>query len=175
MRRIFLSLLVGLPMMATTLEKLSIEQMSQKATAIVRARVEGCRATFRSATIYTICTVRVTESWKGRSGHTVEVATPGGTAQGLSQSFSGAPALVTGQDYVLFLWTGRSGLTQLIGLSQGVFDLGLTSKGEAVAQRSPIAAPMLDAGGHQVTDDGIELRVRDLKRRVTAALEGKTE
>ena len=47
----------------------------------------------------------------------------GGVAGGIRQSVSGAPELKPGQEYVLFLWTSRSGLTQVIGLSQGLFQL----------------------------------------------------
>lgn len=172
MRYVFSLLLAIVPLSATTLEKLSVEQMAQKATAIVRGRIDGCRASYRGSTIYTTCSVRVTERWKGANSTSVEVSTPGGTAQGMSQSFSGAPTLAPGQEYVLFLWTGRSGITQLIGLSQGVFDLNLSSKGEPVAQRDPIEASLLDSKGREIKDNGIELKVRDLRRRVASAIAG---
>jgi hypothetical protein len=172
MRYVFLLLMAVVPLSATTLEKLSIEQMSQKATAIVRGRVDGCRASYRGSTIYTTCTVRVTERWKGANAASVEVSTPGGTAQGMSQSFSGSPALTSGQEYVLFLWTGRSGMTQLIGLSQGAFDLNLSAKGEPVAQRDPVQAALLDSSGRETHDDGVEIKVGELRRRVAAALGG---
>ncbi len=48
---------------------------------------------------------------------------------GVQQSFAGAPTLTAGQDYFLFLWTSKTGLTQVIGLSQGLFTVTTNSSG----------------------------------------------
>jgi hypothetical protein len=156
---------------ATTLEKLSVEQMAQRATAIVRGRVEVCSAAFRGPSIHTTCTVRVTERWKGETGATASVSIPGGSVQGLTQSVSGAPNLTQGQEYVLFLWTGQKGITHLIGLSQGAFELAGT-KTQAVAQRPATGASLLDSSGREVADDPVEIRVSELRNRVRKALAG---
>ena len=44
---------------------------------------------------------------------------------------AGAPTLRAGREYVLFLWTSRSGLTQLMGMSQGLFSVERTTAGDA--------------------------------------------
>ena len=48
-----------------TLEKLSIDDMSQKSTLFVRGRIAGCAGDQRGSVIYTRCRVSVTERWKG--------------------------------------------------------------------------------------------------------------
>ncbi len=155
---------------AATLEYLSLDDMAKKSTAIVRGRIQSCAGEFRGSVIFTHCKVGVTEQWKGDSQPVVDVATPGGTAKGMAQNFPGAPKLAQGEEYVLFLWTGKSGMTQLIGLSQGVFDLKPDAKGQTVAQRAATTERMLDAAGNVISDSPLEMRVRELKARVVQAL-----
>jgi hypothetical protein len=156
---------------ATTLEQLTLDDMIQKSTAIVRARVTGSHAGTRAGNIYTYFQFQVIENWKGRT--TGEVAVPGGVAGGIRQSVSGAPELKPGQEYVLFLWTSGSGLTQVIGLSQGLFKLseeGSGRGGVAVAQRPPASELMLDRSGRPVEDHPVTMQLQDLRTRVHQAL-----
>ena len=155
---------------AATLEYLSLDDMAKKSTAIVRGRVQSCAGEFRGSVIYTHCKVAVTEQWKGAAQTVVDVAVPGGTARGMAQIFSGSPKLAPGEEYVIFLWTGKSGMTQVIGLSQGVFDLKVDTKGQAVAQRAASSERMLDASGSAVADSAVELRAQELKAQVMRAL-----
>ena len=91
------------------------------------------------------------ETWKsfGQMNRqtATEVAVPGGVVDGIRQSVTEAPELKPGQEYVLFLWTSRSGLTQVIGLSQGVFQLSEEGSGKAVAKRPAASELMLDRSG----------------------------
>ena len=68
-------------------------------------------------------------------------------------------------------------MTQVIGLSQGVFDLKTDStgqaKGQAIAQRAATTERMLDAAGNVISDSPLEMRVRELKARVVKALAGE--
>jgi hypothetical protein len=161
------------PVHAATLEYLSLNDMAKKSTAIVRGRVQSCAGEFRGSVIFTHCKVAVSEQWKGSSQPLVDVATPGGTVRRMAQNFSGSPKLAVGQEYVLFLWTGKSGMTQVIGLSQGIFDLKANTKGQTMAQRAATTERILDAAGNEVTDSSIEMRVRDLRNRVSLALAGE--
>ncbi len=86
---------------AATLQQLSMQQMTQSATAIVRATVTGSSASFTGSTIYTHYKLQVSETWKGTA--VTEVMLPGGVAGGLRQSFPGVPQLQTGTEYMLFL------------------------------------------------------------------------
>jgi len=147
---------------ATTLEQLSVDQMIEKSTAVVRAKVTGSFAANRNGTIYTYYRLQVTENLKSTSPATTEVAVPGGVLGRMMQSVAGAPELRVGGDYVLFLWTSRSGLTQIIGLSQGAFDV----KGGTVLSRSASEAQMLDSLGRAVPDRGVTLPLTDLKARL---------
>ena len=154
---------------AATLQQLSLDQMAQSATAIVRARVTGSSASFTGSTIYTHYKLRISETWKGAPA--AEVMLPGGVAGGYRQSFPGVPALQTGAEYVLFLWKSpKTGITHLVGLNQGILNVTQHTDGSLEVGRPVIGETMLDAAGNQVKDQAIRLRLSDLKTRVGAGV-----
>lgn len=166
-----LGMLVGLiaQMGATTLQQLTLDDMVRQSTSIVRVRIGGSRSAYQGSAIYTYFQLQVLETWKssGKAGarNATEVAVPGGAVDGIRQNVTGAPELKTGQEYVLFLWTSRSGLTQVIGLSQGRFSVF----GDLV-QRPPASELMLDRSGRPVEDQAMNLRLQDLRTQVLQAL-----
>jgi hypothetical protein len=156
---------------AATLQKLSLDDMIQKSTAIVRARVLSSYAGQHGPIIYTHYRLQVSEWWKSSGATALEVVVPGGSAGGVRQTFSGAPQLVSGGDLVLFLWTGSSGLTHIIGLSQGLFKVSLNTSGESVATRGASTERMIDpANGLSVSDRSVTFRLSDLRKQVRATL-----
>jgi hypothetical protein len=165
------TLAICLPVVCATLERLSLDDMITQSTAIVRGKVLGSRCAFNGPMIYTFTRVQVSQQWKGTPAQVVEVATPGGKAAGYEQNFAGAPRLVEGSEYLLFLWTGKSKITHVIGLSQGVFDLVKNDKGELTATRAAIAEPMLDpVTKQQVTSQNLSISLQDLSNRISATL-----
>lgn len=163
-------LLAMAPLGATTLEQLPLPEMAQKSTAIVHARVKASTGVLRGSDVYTVYQLDPIEIWKApASGPPREVAVPGGIAGGLRQPVDGAPKLDAGREYVLFLWTGRNGLTQLIGLSQGLFDV----REDRMVWRSPATERMLDSAGRPVVrDQAVSMKLGDLKAQVVRALAG---
>ena len=155
---------------ATTLEQLSVDQMIQQSSAIVRAKVVGSFAANRNGTIYTYYHLQVTENLKSTTPATVDVAVPGGSLGRVMQSVAGAPELKATGEYVLFLWTSRSGLTQIIGLSQGAFDVKANAGGPLLT-RPASSDQVLDSRGHVVTDNGITLGLTDLRARINALVD----
>jgi hypothetical protein len=164
-----LALLLCTTVPAATLQQLTMDQMTQSATAIVRARVVSASASFTGSTIYTHYKLQIVESWKGFP--TAEVMLPGGVANGLRQSFPGIPQLEPGGEYVMFLWTSSStGITHLVGLTQGLFHVNSQADGSTVASRAPIGEMMLDGSGHRVADQAISMKLTDMKGRVSQTL-----
>jgi hypothetical protein len=159
------------PASASTLQQLSLDEMVQKATAIVRAKVTGSTEVLRGADVFTIYRLETLEAVKAPNGiKPAEVAVPGGVAGGLRQVVAGAPVLHAGQDYVLFLWTSRSGLTQLMGMSQGLFTVDRTTSGDVIATRAAASEQMLDGAGHAVRDETFSMPWGELKRKVAKSL-----
>lgn len=169
--RTVLVLAAVFPLFGTTLERLTLDEIAARSTTIVRGRISGCAGEMRTSVVYTRCEVSVSETWKGGGLVSTVVYIPGGTAGRVSQTFSGTPVLAPGEEYVLFLWAGASGRNQLIGLTQGVYAVQQDAKTGEIAVRGAASVPMVDRSGSAVEDIGAKnLSVRELKRRVTAAL-----
>jgi hypothetical protein len=79
--------------------------------------------------------------------------------------------LTVGAEYVLFLWTSRSGLTQIIGLSQGLFlavpeGSSKTGPGKIRLARPAASDLILDKNGKAVSDRSLALEWSDLQARI---------
>ena len=153
----------------STLQQLSLDEMIQKSTAIVRGKGHVTGASFRGSVIYTHYQVQVSETYKGVAAPQLDVAVLGGVANGIQQRFAGAPELREGEDYVLFLWTSKTGLTQIIGLSQGLFAVTPGASSPFVV-RAASSEQMLNAQGQPVSDSDIKLQLTDLRSRIQKSL-----
>jgi hypothetical protein len=152
------------------MQQLSMDDLAVKSTAIVRGHVLDSYAALSGPTVYTHYHVAVTESWKGNSAGTIDVALPGGTAGGIRQSYPGVPQLAIGTDYVLYLWASPTGMTMPTGFSQGIFTVTGDLPGALQISRSATAELMLDASGHPVQDQAVSMRLAEMKNRVVVAL-----
>lgn len=154
----------------TTLQKLSTDDMIQHSTAILRVTITGSYTAARGGDIYTHYQFQVAETLKAGPAAVSEVVVPGGILNGLRQLAAGAPQLKTGQSYVIFLWTGRSRDSQVIGLSQGLFAVMTNESGELVLMRGPADAVMLDAAGRVVNDQSVSMKLSDLRTEIQKVL-----
>ena len=156
---------------AAILERLSLDDLTLKSTEIVRAKVVGSSADFRGSMIYTHWKIQVEQRWKGADRTAIDLLIPGGNARGLHQDVSGAPKLLTGKEYLLFLWMSSSGSTYITGLSQGLFELGKNANGELMVSRTPSGEPMLDrATWTPVKDESVQMPYAEITKRITSAL-----
>jgi hypothetical protein len=157
---------------AATLEKLSTDDMIRRSTEIVSGKVLSSHAIMRGPMIYTRYRVRVADTWKGQAASEVDVYAPGGRFGAAVQTVPGAPRLEEAQDYVLFLWTGRTGMTQIMGLSQGLFELKKNENGEPVLTRTASRDTILDSSGRIVEDAPVSMRLREMVDRIHRMLAG---
>jgi hypothetical protein len=170
-----LALLVAaclMPVQCATLERLSLDQMITKSTTIVRGKVTASWAALTGSIIYTHYTVQVSESFKGNAKSSVEIMVPGGTVNGVQQSFSGSPLLNRGDEFVFFLWTSNSGITWITGLTQGLFALPAdAATADRTATRAASRELMLDpATARAVKDNALSMRLSDLRARISSTL-----
>ena len=161
----------ALPLECATLERLSLDDMINRSTIIVRGKVTTSWAAFTGSVIYTHYQIQVSEQFKGAGRNSVEVMTPGGTAKGLTSSYSGSPVLNQGDEFVFFLWTGKGGITWITGLTQGLFSLAGEGGTDRTATRSASRELMLDRQtSRQVKDSTLSMKLSDLRSRVAATL-----
>ncbi|MFN7993791.1 MAG: hypothetical protein U0Q18_09335 [Bryobacteraceae bacterium] len=162
------------PVWGATLERLTLDEMIAKSTAIVHGRVAGSYSAFRGSVIYTHFKINVTEQFKGSSQGAVDVVVPGGLANGIRQSYPGAPQLSVGQDYLLFLWTSKSGVTYTIGFTQGVFTLPVDASGEVIAVRAATTETMLEPlTGRALKDEPLRMPLSSLVARIKAGVKAQ--
>jgi hypothetical protein len=133
------------PAHATTLGRASFDDLAQKSTSVVRGKVVSSYSATRGSLVYTYYRIRVLDRWKGPVASQIDVQVPGGTVDGLQQDIAGAPQLTANSEYVFFLWTGPSGATHVLGLSQGVLDLTTNAAGEAILSSQITDAMMVDS------------------------------
>lgn len=173
MRHWFLSILTLASLSATTLERLSMDQIIAKSTYVVRAKILGGAGTVSNRSIYTKYSLQVIESLKGSAATSIEVLVPGGTANGMSQSIAGAPKLTAGNEMVLFLWKAPKGHLMVIGMQQGAFDLQKDVTGKQFITRSAITDSALLDGATLIpqTDNGFRMSLVDLRQRIGAVKE----
>jgi hypothetical protein len=160
------------PLPGATLEQLTLDDMIAKSTAIVRGKVMDSWAAFTGSIIYTHYKVQVSENFKGPSQSSVEVVVPGGVVNNLSQSFSGSPTFNKGDEFVFFLWTSRAGLTQIMGLTQGLFAIAPGASTDPMATRAATHELMLDPKTAQpVKDAMLSMHLSDLRSLIASTLQ----
>ncbi|HEX3747492.1 MAG TPA: hypothetical protein VHW09_26325 [Bryobacteraceae bacterium] len=162
---------VALP--AATLERLSLDDLITKSTSIVRGKVLNSYTATDGPVIYTHYRIQTSETLKGSARGVVEFQLPGGTASRLRQSFAGVPTFQPGDEFVFFLWTGRSGTSQVLGLTQGLFSVAPGGAADPLTTRPASHEVMLDHGtGKQVTDRTLTMRLSALRTRIQTTLSG---
>jgi hypothetical protein len=162
---------IALP--AATLERLSLDDLITKSTAIVRGKVLNSFTASSGPVIYTHYRIQPSETLKGTASSVVEIQLPGGVANNLRQNFAGVPQFKAGDEYVFFLWTGRSGATQVLGLTQGLFAVASGAATDPVTTRSASHEVMLEHGtGKQVKDQTLTMHLSELRARIHSTLSG---
>lgn len=172
MRRLLcIAILSCAPAVGATLESFTLEQLARNATSVVRGTLGESRVARFGALIYTLHRFEVAESWSGVAPSDLEIAMPGGSLAGVAQTFSGLPALEPGKEYVAFLWTGPSGRTQIVGFSQGLFEIQSRGDQEIAVRSNPSGTTFVgDTSGGSVSESGsLRIEIQELLRRVQAA------
>lgn len=167
MRFVSSLILAAAAMTATTIEKLSLDEMTAKSTAIVRGKVNFSHVAQHGAVYYTHYKVSVSERLKGTTAAQVDVVMPGGRIGKSEQTFSGIPTFAADSEVVLFLWTSKAGMTYVIGLGQGIFNVSKDVAGQTILSRGAIREGMIDAKtGRPVEDAGIRMTLTELHSRI---------
>ncbi len=159
------------PLSGVMMQQLSMDDLAVQSTAIIRGQVLNSYMAQSGTIIYTHYRITVSETWKGSSAVTIDVALPGGTAGNLRQTYPGVPQLNPGVDYVLYLWTApSSGITFPTGFSQGIFTVTGATPAALMTTRPAATELMLNSAGRPVQDQPVSLRLTDMKSQVAAAI-----
>jgi len=136
---VFLTLALVQLAHATTVRRLSFDDLVRKSEVIVAGQVTDSRSYWTSdkKLILTSYTVQVGESIKGKAPRTITVTTVGGRIANTILKVSGMPEFQRGENAVIFLEHSGNYWT-LVGLNQGKFS---TANGEVSNTVAGLAFP----------------------------------
>jgi hypothetical protein len=106
---------------ATTLARLSLDQLAAGAEAVARVRVTGAEALWENGTIWTVTTARVVETLKGNLPAEITLRLPGGRVGHLTASVEGTPKFGPGDETYVFLKQSPAGGFTVAGWVEGTF------------------------------------------------------
>lgn len=134
-----LILLLTIAAQATTVERLTLDDLVKKSQQIVVGKVRDSRTYWsgNGKLIFTSYTIEVQENLKGRTSRTVELTTIGGTMGDVTLHVAGMPAFNKGESAVVFIET-TGVYSTVVGLGQGKFTV---THGEVSNSVSDLAFP----------------------------------
>lgn len=136
------------PAQATTVQRLSLEQLQSRSTTVAVGHVVASRAAFDGGVVWTTTSIEVEECWQGQCqvGQPLELRTLGGVVGELEQRVSGLHAPRVGERLLLFGRRDGAGRLSPVGLSQGL--LRIESFGQRrVAMRDLRGLRLIDTAG----------------------------
>ncbi len=176
-RFLWILLLIGLALIAavanaTTLARLSFEELAARADVIVRARCLSSESRWERGEIWTFSQFEVLGAPKGLVPGLITVRTLGGRAHGFVSVVEDVPRFVPGEETYLFLVPSRASAFQLLGWAQGTFRIRRDPRSgrENVTQDSAALA-VFDPESRAFRHHGIRnLSVEKFEERLRAAL-----
>jgi hypothetical protein len=148
--RLAFAAVLALPAAATTLEKMSVEQLTRAAQVVVRARCASSKSQWDRSGIWTVSSFEVEEAWKSNVQGGLQVHAPGGHAGEVIATVAGVPHFRPGEDVVLFLERMRNGNWGITAWGEGTWRVRWRADGEEIA--IPDVASGITAGKSSARD-----------------------
>jgi hypothetical protein len=134
------------PATATSVVRLDVDQLSDKAEVIIHGRCVRKQARKdRQGDIVTDLTLEVFDGLKGDLGRTFEFTVYGGVLPERGSAIAGAPTFKTGEELLVFLGpVNARGLRMVIGLAQGKYTIR-RERGKTLAFRNLQGLRLVDS------------------------------
>lgn len=158
----------------TTFARLSISQMSQAASAIVRAQCVANTVVEVSGEIWTLTTFDVQETWRGAVSARITVRLLGGTSGNVTSHVAGIPRFRPGEDVILFLSRTNYNDFSVVSWQQGTFRIQRDrGTGEELASQDTGGYVIFDPVSRRFLANGaVRMPVELFHAQVRSALEG---
>ena len=158
---------------ATTLARLSLDQLAAGSDAVARVRCVSAESRWENGSIWTVTTFDVVETMKGNLPAQIEVRLPGGRVGHLTATVDGTPKFNPGDDAVVFLQRSPAGGFTVAGWVEGTFPNFARSANaarETVTQDSSAFA-VFDTATRTFRTEGIRrMPIEEFRARVAAAI-----
>jgi len=157
------------PALATTVTKLSLEQLVQRADLIVQGQVQSVHSQWdeQRRLVFTYVSIRVDEPLKGERLQSVLIRQIGGSVGTIEMSVAGAPQFKSGQKALVFLKRQDATTFQVVGMNQGLYRIV-----EDSAVSRVVGMDLLDSKTGEITKPLIDVRapLEQLKTRIRELL-----
>ena len=157
---------------ATTLARLSLDQLAAAADAIARVRCTSVEARWEYNEIWTVTSFEVIETMKGALPIRIMVRLPGGRVGHLTASVDGTPRFTAGDEAVVFLERSRAGGFSVAAWVEGTFRISRDPRSglETVTQDSS-AFSVFDTTTRAFRTEGTRrMPLEQFRERVAAAV-----
>jgi hypothetical protein len=176
LRKIVPQLLVVLllhpSLQATTLARLSLEELAAASDAVARVRCTATESRWETSSIWTVTTFAVVEALKGNLPSEIEVRLPGGRVGHLTATVDGTPKFAAGAEALVFLEKSRAGGFTVAGWVEGTFRIlrDPRTHTETVTQDSSAFA-VFEAATRTFRAEGVHrMPIEEFHARVVAAI-----
>ena len=161
-----------LPASATTLARLTLEQLAGASDAVARVRCAGAESRWENGSIWTVTTFAVDETMKGPLPPIVTVSLPGGRVGHLSAAVDGTPKFRPGEEAILFLERSRAGGFTVAGWVQGTFRITRDPQsGVEIVTQDSAAFAAFDPATRAFRAEGIRrMPIEEFRARLVAAI-----
>src|SRR6266404_2719029 len=157
---------------ATTLERLSLDQLAAAADATARVRCSSAQSRWENGQIWTATTFDVLETLKGTLPQQITVRLPGGRVGHFTAIVDGTPKLNAAEEAVVFLERSRGGEFSVAAWVEGTFRIRRDPRTgiETVTQDSSNFA-VFDTATRTFHTEGIRrMPMQQFRERVATAL-----
>jgi hypothetical protein len=142
--------------LATTLKRMSIADLSRAAHTVVRAHCIANSTRWEAGEIWTFTTFGIEETWKGSASAEITVRLLGGTAGNLTSTVSGVPRFSPGEELVLFLERTPARDFSIVSWMQGTFRVGHNATAdEEIVTQDTAGFPVFDPSSQRFESSGI--------------------
>jgi hypothetical protein len=165
-------LFAAMALRATTLARMSLDQLAAAAGAVARLHCTGVESRWEDGEIWTVTTFHVVESMKGALPPQITVRLPGGRVGHLTAAVDGTPKFIAGDEAIVFLERSRAGGFSVAGWVEGTFRISHDARTahESVTQDSSSFA-VFDPEARVFRNEGINrMPIEQFHERVRAAI-----
>jgi hypothetical protein len=157
---------------ATTLARMTLEQLASAAQVIARVRCTGVASRRDAGSIWTFTDFPVAETFKGAPGTNITVRLPGGRDGHIEETVEGAPRFAPGEEAIVFLERTRAEDWSISAWAEGTFRIARESQsGQATITQDSSGVPVFDTVTRTFRSDGIaRMPLAEFRSRLNRAI-----
>jgi hypothetical protein len=157
---------------ATTLARLSLDQLAAGSDAVARVRCAAIESRWENGSIWTVTTFNVVETFKGDLPREITVRLPGGHVGHLTATVDGAPKFPAGAEAIIFLEQSRAGGFTVAGWAEGTFRISrATPTGSEIVTQDSSSFAVFDTATRRFRAEGIRrMPIQEFRSRIAAAV-----